>query len=95
MPFYGDSISHGNLIITFKVEFPKRGTISEAQLKVLSEILPGPKPKKVDTTKDDVLLLSDFDPTSTNPSEEGGKREEEDEEEDEEGRQGTRVQCNQ
>lgn len=38
MPFYGDSISHGNLIITFKVEFPKRGTISEAQLKVLSEV---------------------------------------------------------
>lgn len=63
MPFYGDSISHGNLIITFKVEFPKKGSITDAQLKVLSDILPGPKPKKVDTTKDDILLLTEFDAT--------------------------------
>lgn len=38
MPFYGDSMSHGNLIISFKVEFPKRGTITDNQLQILSEV---------------------------------------------------------
>lgn len=91
MPFYGDSIAHGNLIITFHVEFPKKGSLTEANLKTLSEILPGVKSKKVDTTKPEILLLHDFDPTSTNPSEEGGKREEDEEEQDEDGSGGQRV----
>ncbi|EAS06522.3 DnaJ carboxy-terminal domain protein (macronuclear) [Tetrahymena thermophila SB210] len=95
MPFYGDSISHGNLIITFKVEFPKKGSITDAQLKVLSDILPGPKPKKVDTTKDDILLLTEFDATQTNPSEEGGRREDDEDEYEDERQGGTRVQCGQ
>lgn len=30
MPFYGDAMSHGNLIVTFKVDFPKAGSISDA-----------------------------------------------------------------
>lgn len=87
MPFYGESMSHGNLMITFKVEFPKRGALTEKQIKALSDILPGAKPKKVDTTKDDILVLTDFDPSETNPNEEGGRRDE-DEDEDEDGRGG-------
>lgn len=29
MPFYKDQMSHGNLIIEFTVEMPKRGEISK------------------------------------------------------------------
>jgi len=32
MPFYGDPISHGNLIVIFHVEFPKNGQLTEANL---------------------------------------------------------------
>ncbi|EGR33410.1 hypothetical protein IMG5_054010, partial [Ichthyophthirius multifiliis] len=92
MPFYGDSMSHGNLIVVFEVEFPKTGSLSEQQLKKLAEILPGPKPKQVDISKDDILMLEEFDPHTTNPNEEGGKRGEEDDEEDEKSGQ-TRAQC--
>jgi len=30
MPFYNDRLSHGNLIITFEVEFPKKNSITPA-----------------------------------------------------------------
>jgi DnaJ family protein A protein 2 len=32
MPFYKDPLSHGNLIIDFKILMPKRGTLNAAQL---------------------------------------------------------------
>ena len=38
MPFYGDPISHGNLIVIFHVEFPKNGQLTEANLQTLSEV---------------------------------------------------------
>lgn len=39
MPFHGDAMTHGNLIILFKVEFPKKGSINDKQLKVLTEVI--------------------------------------------------------
>jgi DnaJ family protein A protein 2 len=33
MPFFKDSMSHGNLIIDFHIVMPKRGTLTPDQLK--------------------------------------------------------------
>ena len=33
MPFFKDSLSHGNLIIEFHVIMPKRGTLNPEQVK--------------------------------------------------------------
>ena len=41
MPFYKDPMSHGNLIIEFHVEMPKRGEISNDQIEALAVLLPG------------------------------------------------------
>jgi len=35
--------------------------------------LPGEKAKKIDTTSPEIQILHDFDPSTTNPDEEGGK----------------------
>lgn len=32
MPFFKDQMSHGNLIIEFKVQMPKRGELTKEQL---------------------------------------------------------------
>jgi len=42
MPFYNDRLSHGNLIINFDVEFPKKGSINPNLSEQLKKILPGP-----------------------------------------------------
>jgi DnaJ family protein A protein 2 len=41
IPFFKDNMSHGNLIIEFKIEMPKRGDLSKDQLEALAAILPG------------------------------------------------------
>ena len=41
MPFFKDSMSHGNLVIDFNVVMPKRGTLTKEQLEELAKILPG------------------------------------------------------
>jgi len=58
MPFFKDSLSHGNLIIEFHVVMPTRGTLSAEQLKQLAEILPG----KVNArpANDKYEMLEDF-----------------------------------
>ena len=37
------------------------------------KLLPGEKAKKIDTTSPEIQILHDFDPSTTNPDEEGGK----------------------
>lgn len=74
MPFYKDSLSHGNLIIEFHVLMPKRGTLTTDQLKQLGEILPGkinPRP-----VNDNYEMMEDFRKEDTNTSEQGGHRKE-------------------
>ena len=82
MPFLKSHSDHGNLIIDFKVEMPKRGTLSKEQLEALSAILPG---KVSERPKGDYQILEDFDKEGVNTSEEGGKKNMEDEDEEEGG----------
>jgi len=42
MPFFNDRLSHGNLIIQFEIEFPKKNTLTK-EYEALRKILPGPK----------------------------------------------------
>lgn len=42
LPFFRDSMSHGNLIIDFEVQMPsKYNNLSPEQIRILGEILPG------------------------------------------------------
>jgi hypothetical protein len=59
MPFFKDSMSHGNLIIEFKVDMPKRGELTKEQLEALALILPGKvNPRPADNNYE---MLEDFD----------------------------------
>ena len=91
MPFYKDSLSHGNLIIEFHILMPKRGTLNADQLKQLAELLPGkvnPRP-----VGDKYEMMEDFRKEDTNTSEQGGhKNDEEEDLEEEEEAGGTRCQ---
>jgi DnaJ-class molecular chaperone len=42
MPFYGDSMSRGNLIIQFDVECPKGEQLKKEAREQLKKLLPGP-----------------------------------------------------
>lgn len=80
MPYYKDPMSHGNLIIEFKIIMPKRGEITKENLQKLAELLPGkvnPRPQN-----DKYEMLEDFDIESANTSEEGGRKAYQQEEEE-------------
>lgn len=91
MPFHKDQMSHGNLIIEFKVIMPKRGDISKENLEALANILPGKVNKR--PPNDDYVMLDDFDPENLNEKEEGGKKEEAEYDEDYEHEAGN-IGCN-
>ena len=80
MPFMKSHSDHGNLIIDFKIDMPKRGELSKEQLEVLASVLPG---KVNERPKDNnYQMLEDFDRENLNTSEEGGHKNMEDEEEE-------------
>ena len=58
MPFYKSASEHGNLIIDFKIQMPKRGDLTKEQLEELSTLLPG---KVNERPKGDYQMLEDFD----------------------------------
>ena len=89
MPFFKDSMGHGNLYVKFDVTFPKKGELKENQIQALKNILPGPK-HDLSNIKDKEYL-DDFHETDTNPNPEGGKNRDEEEEDPRGG--GQRVQC--
>jgi DnaJ family protein A protein 2 len=102
MPFYKDPMSHGNLYVTFDVEFPKSKELKNAE--TLKTVLPVPKDLLVlsDADKKKAQVLDDFDKDGINASAEGGKGRRgghghgDDDDEDEDGQpRGQRVQCNQ
>jgi len=100
MPFYRDAMSHGNLYITFEVEFPKANQIKNSD--ILKTILPVPKDLLVlsDADKKNAQVLDDFDKDGVNANAEGGKGRsrhpgEDDDDEDDGQPRGQRVQCNQ
>lgn len=79
MPFFKDPMSHGNLVIEFKVKMPKRDELTKEQISLLISILPG---KINERPKDNNYeMLEDFDRENVNSNEEGGKKKDEDEEE--------------
>lgn len=74
MPFYKDSMSHGNLLIEFLVDFPPKGSITPQKAEKLIKILGGmeaekPKEKK----KTERKVLEDFNEGDLNENPEGGK----------------------
>lgn len=94
MPFYKDAMSQGNLIVTFDIEFPKKGEVKSAD--ELKKILPVPK-NLANLDRSKCEILKDFDKGNMNSHAEGGRgRPSEDDDEDEDGQpRGQRVQCNQ
>lgn len=50
MPFYKDPMSYGNLIVEFKVEFPKKNYFNKEKLDKVIQILGG-KDKKAATSE--------------------------------------------
>jgi len=100
MPFYRDAMSHGNLYVTFEVEFPKPNQLKNPE--ALKNVLPVPKDLLVvsDSEKSKAQVLDDFDQDGVNSSAEGGKgrnrhQHGEDDDDEEGGPRGQRVQCNQ
>lgn len=100
MPFYRDSMSFGNLYITFDVVFPKKNELKNTEK--LQEILPLPK-TTVSIDKKTAITLQEYDESSKNTSEAGGRGKgghgHDDDDDDEEGMHGGRggqgVQCQQ
>jgi len=90
MPFYGDSMSHGNLIIQFEVEFPKAEQIKKEAREQLKKILPGPKINPPPQTYE---MLEDFHDSMRNESAEGGHRHRGHDDEDGMPHGGQRVEC--
>jgi DnaJ family protein A protein 2 len=92
MSYHKDSMSHGNLYITFDIEFPKK--IGDGGAELLGKVLPVPKTNVDKSAK--ALILEDFDASGQNTNAEGGRgRARGDDDEDDEGmpRGGQRVQC--
>lgn len=67
MPFFRDNMSHGNLIIEFEIQMPKRGELSKDQIEALITLLPG---KLNERPKDNNYnMLQDFDREGVNTNE--------------------------
>lgn len=78
MPFYKDSMSHGNLLIEFLVDFPPKGSITPQKAEKLIKLLGGmdaEKPKQ--SKKTERKVLEDFSEADLNENPEGGKVQEE------------------
>ena len=95
MPFFNDRMSHGNLIVIFDVEFPKKGSITASKAEELKKVLPGPKVEL--KKKEQVDYLEDFHEQEANTDPKGGRgrsgRGGESDDEDG-GPRGQRVECN-
>jgi DnaJ family protein A protein 2 len=67
MPFYKDRMSHGNLLVDFKVEFPKK--LSKAQVEEINHIAGKPKDKHTNEKRDSKThkILEDFKESDLNP----------------------------
>lgn len=95
MPFYRDTMSHGNLIINFTVKFPKSTDLTEDVKNALDKVLPGPKtgPAPKSTPAE---YLFDFSKADLNSSAKGGNTAEDDDEDENghgEGRHQQRAEC--
>lgn len=91
MPFYQDSMSYGNLIIKFDVEFPKPGALKKDAVEALKKVLPGPK---IVPPPAEYEMLEDWYEGMKNESAEGGRKRQHDDDDDMGGMpHGQRVEC--
>jgi DnaJ family protein A protein 2 len=92
MPFYKDAMSHGNLYITFTVEFPKKNELKN--LDELKKTLPVPKDLITNVDQNKAVFLEDFNESGQNTNAAGGRRRGDDDDDEEDGMpRGQRVQC--
>ena len=90
MPFYKDSMSYGNLIIEFFVDFPKKNFFGKDKIDKLISVLGMDIEKQDSKGKKNAKILEDFNEADLNPNPEGG---EEEEEEHHHGGQRQEVRC--
>lgn len=62
MPFYKDPMSYGNLIVEFKIEFPKKNFFGKDKIDKIIQILSQEKPKATNEKRDPKTnkVLEDF-----------------------------------
>lgn len=77
MPFYHDTMSYGNLIIEFFVDFPKKNFFGKDKVEKLIGILGMDIEKPDSKNKKNAKILEDFNEADLNPNPEGGEEEEE------------------
>ena len=78
MPFYKDPMSYGNLIVEFKVEFPKKNYFPKDKIERILQIFNSDKKPLVGNEKRDPKtskILEDFNEADLNPNPEGGQEE--------------------
>jgi DnaJ family protein A protein 2 len=74
MPFYKDPMSYGNLIVEFKVDFPKKNFFGKDKLDKIAQILSKEKPKSGNEKRDPKTnkILEDYNEADLNPNPAGG-----------------------
>ena len=53
MPFYKDPMSYGNLIVEFKIEFPKKNFFNKEKIDKITQILSANKKATLSSEKKD------------------------------------------
>ena len=73
MPFYRDAMSHGNLYVEFIITYPKKGSITAANLDKIAKVLAG-KPIKAEGYGKNPKnkILEDLHDSDLNTSPQGG-----------------------
>lgn len=74
MPFYKNSMSHGNLYIEFLVDFPPKSSITPEKAAKLAKILSSMETEKSSPSKKaDRKILEEYDEADLNEDPSGGK----------------------
>lgn len=79
LPFYKDPMSHGNLYVEFIINFPKKNSITPANIEKIANILKGKIIKSEGYSKTSKnKILEDFKEKDLNSNPAGGMGEDED-----------------
>lgn len=77
MPFYKDPMAYGNLIIEFKVSFPKKNFFNKDKIAKLNSLLGMDIERKNFKADKKSKILEDYSEADLNPNPEGGQHQEE------------------
>ena len=78
MPFYKDPMSYGNLIIEFKIDFPKKNFFNKEKIDKLTQILSADNKPTLSSDKKDPKtskILEEYREADLNPSATGSHEE--------------------